>query len=114
MQGPTIIKWFVSRRVREGWDLLRRTHKGLQAQRDILSQASVDAINQASTELRQALHGDSASPAIPEKTSNLEKVGQKWFKPYSNAAMREQVDVLLVALTVALAIRTFFFQPMAI
>src|SRR5260370_19843105 len=45
---------------------------------------------------------------------NLEKAANKWLKPYPNAAWRENVEVLLVALAVAMAIRTFFIQPFKI
>jgi signal peptidase I len=45
---------------------------------------------------------------------NLEKAANKWLKPYPNAAWRENVEVLLVALAVAMAIRTFFLQPFKI
>jgi signal peptidase I len=41
-------------------------------------------------------------------------VANKWLRPYPHAGVRENVDVVLVALVVALAIRTFFLQPMAI
>ena len=39
---------------------------------------------------------------------------KKWLKPYPNAAWRENVEVLLVALAVAMGIRTFFLQPFKI
>ena len=45
---------------------------------------------------------------------NLEKAANKWLKPYPNAAWRENVEVLLVALAVAMGIRTFFLQPFKI
>jgi signal peptidase I len=41
-------------------------------------------------------------------------VANKWLKPYPHAAIRENVEVLLVALAVAMAIRTFFVQPFKI
>src|SRR5262245_20879837 len=44
----------------------------------------------------------------------LEEVANKWLKPYPNAAWRENIEVLLVALTVAMGIRTFFLQPFKI
>src|SRR6185503_11112793 len=49
-----------------------------------------------------------------QRTENLETVANKWLKPYPNASIRENVDVVLVALVVALGVRTFFLQPMAI
>jgi len=45
---------------------------------------------------------------------NLEKAANKWLKPYPNAGYRENGEVLLVALTVAMGIRTFFLQPFKI
>ena len=44
----------------------------------------------------------------------LEKAANKWLKPYPHAAWRENVEVLLVALAVAMGIRTFFLQPFKI
>ncbi len=44
----------------------------------------------------------------------LEKAANKWLKPYPNATIRENVEVLLVALAVAMGIRTFFLQPFKI
>jgi signal peptidase I len=44
----------------------------------------------------------------------LEEAANKWLKPYPNAAWRENVEVLLVALAVAMGIRTFFLQPFKI
>ena len=48
------------------------------------------------------------------KAEELQFAAEKWIKPYPNAGMRENVEVLLVALTVAMAIRTFFLQPFKI
>jgi signal peptidase I len=45
---------------------------------------------------------------------NLESAAEKWLKPYPNAAWRENIEVLLVALAVAMGIRTFFLQPFKI
>ena len=44
----------------------------------------------------------------------LEAAANKWLKPYPNATWRENVEVLLVALAVAMGIRTFFLQPFKI
>ncbi|HKI69886.1 MAG TPA: S26 family signal peptidase, partial [Verrucomicrobiae bacterium] len=44
----------------------------------------------------------------------LEFAANKWFNPYPNAVWRENVEVLLVALAVAMGIRTFFLQPFKI
>ena len=44
----------------------------------------------------------------------MEKAANKWLKPYPNPGWRENIEVLLVALTVAMGIRTFFLQPFKI
>jgi len=44
----------------------------------------------------------------------LDFAANKWLKPYPNALWRENVEVILVAVAVAMAIRTFFVQPFKI
>src|SRR6185503_6450407 len=48
-----------------------------------------------------------AASAIKEKMKGLEDVANKWLKPYPNPGLRENVEVLLVAIAVAMGIRTF-------
>ncbi|SPE62873.1 Signal peptidase I (modular protein) [Verrucomicrobia bacterium] len=61
-----------------------------------------------------------ASKSAPEKTpldtqmEKLETVANKWLKPYPHPVWRENIEVLLVALAVAMGIRTFFLQPFKI
>ena len=57
---------------------------------------------------------DGDKKAVTDSLVRLEKSANKWLKPYPNAAWRENVEVLLVALTVAMGIRTFFLQPFKI
>jgi signal peptidase I len=45
---------------------------------------------------------------------NLQKAEKKWLKPYPHAGFRDNIEVVLVAVTVALGIRTFFLQPFKI
>ena len=44
----------------------------------------------------------------------VQAAAEKNIKAYPNATWRENVEVLLVALAVAMAIRTFFLQPFKI
>ena len=46
--------------------------------------------------------------------ANVESVANQWLKPYPDANWRENVEVFLVAIAVAMAIRTFFLQPFKI
>jgi signal peptidase I len=106
-------RWFLSRAVRQANDLCHRVEKLLNAQRDILAPQAVAAVRTSLQELRAAA-GSADHRTVEDRTTNLETVANKWLKPYPNAGIRENVDVVLVALVIALGIRTFFLQPMAI
>ena len=64
--------------------------------------------------LKSAIRGGENKGAIRIKAEELQFAAEKWLKPYPNAAWRENVEVLLVALAVAMGIRTFFLQPFKI
>lgn len=85
----------------------------MSAQRDILSPQAIAGVTVAMNELNVALAGKHTGK-IRIKMEELEFAANKWFKPYPNAMWRENVEVLLVALTVAMGIRTFFMQPFKI
>ncbi len=108
------LRWFLSGTVRQATDLCSQVHKILNAQRDILSPQAIDAVNQSAGELENALRGKRDKTVLLERMNLLEKVANQWLKPYPNAGMRENVEVILVAVAVALAIRTFFLQPFKI
>ena len=84
------------------------------AQRDILSPEAIHNVEKAIREFSETLESKSQRPKLDEKMTELESAANKWLKPYPNAAWRENVEVLLVALAVAMAIRTFFLQPFKI
>lgn len=109
-----IIRWLCSSTVRQVADLSHRVKKVLYSQWDILAPAARDTIQKARRETHEAIRSGAEKKALLAKASQLEEVANKWFKPYPNANLRENIDVILVALVVALGIRTFFLQPMAI
>jgi signal peptidase I len=88
--------------------------KLLNHQRDILAPQAIEALEGALKEIRDAVAQQVEKAALEKQMDNLEKVANKWLKPYPNAAWRENVEVLLVALAVAMGIRTFFLQPFKI
>src|ERR1043166_4537566 len=112
--APLILRWFISRTVRHATAMRKHVHRILCAQRDVLSPQAVGAVASALTDLQQMLHSNSTKDALRSQMEDLEKVANKWLKPYPNAAWRENVEVLLVALAVAMGIRTFFLQPFKI
>lgn len=88
--------------------------KHLNHQRDILKPEAVAALEGAIGQVGQALADKVDKSALEKQMQGLEKAAGAWLKPYPNAAWRENVEVLLVALAVAMGIRTFFLQPFKI
>src|SRR4051812_27334769 len=109
-----IFQWLSSRAVRQAFGMCGHAQKILNHQRDILAPKAVDEIEVAIAAVREAIKTRADRATIENRMEDLEKVANKWLKPYPNAAWRENVEVLLVALAVAMAIRTFFLQPFKI
>ncbi len=109
-----ILQWFLSKTVRQAAAMRKHVHRILCAQRDILSPQALTAVNGALDDLQKAVQAETGKDALLKQMENLEKVANKWLKPYPNASWRENVEVLLVALAVAMGIRTFFLQPFKI
>ncbi len=111
---PLVLRWFLSRTVRQAAAMRKHVHRILCAQKDILSPPAEQAIRTSCEELSHALRAGAAREELVAHMGSLESVANKWLKPYPNAAWRENVEVLLVALAVAMGIRTFFLQPFKI
>src|SRR6266508_3873835 len=115
------LRWFISRTVREAARLRReakrmRKHawKLLSAQRDILSADAIQNVQKSMDNLHAATRSAVSNGVLQEKMKGLEMAANKWLKPYPNAGLRENVEVFLVAIAVAMGIRTFFLQPFKI
>src|ERR1035437_7767557 len=109
-----ILQWFLSKTVRQATAMRKHVLKLLNHQRDILSPQAIQAVQAALANCRQAIAENADKAALEKQMENLENTANKWLKPYPNAAWRENVEVLLVALAVAMGIRTFFLQPFKI
>ena len=92
----------------------KHVQKLLNHQRDILPPQAVAALQSAIQDLRTTQAAASPKEVLEKQMESLENAANKWLKPYPNAGLRENVEVLLVALTVAMGIRTFFLQPFKI
>jgi signal peptidase I len=112
--SPFLVRWFLSGTVRHATAMGKHVRKLLNHQRDILSPQAIAAIETGIADLRNALERNTAKESLEKQMEKLEETANKWLKPYPNAAWRENVEVLLVALTVAMGIRTFFLQPFKI
>ena len=107
------LRWFISRTVRHACAMHKHYRHLLAAQRDLLSDTAIGAIQLKLDELAAAIRaGHTGQIAI--NRDELQFAAEKNLKPYRNATWRENVEVLLVAMSVAMAIRTFFLQPFKI
>jgi signal peptidase I len=109
----TIFRWFISKTVREACAAHKHYRRLLKAHRDLLAPAAIGAVQVKLDELRAAIN-EGHTGKIRIKVEELQFAADKNIKPYPNASWRENVEVLLVALAVAMAIRTFFLQPFKI
>ena len=108
------LKWFVSRAVRQAMDMHKHVCKMLDAQRDLLSQQAIIAVEASLKELNGAIENSGTDDQLKNRMTDLETAANKWLRSYPNPGIRENVEVLLVALAVAMSIRTFFVQPFKI
>jgi len=109
-----ILRWFTSSDVRNAVAMRKHVRRLLSAQRDILAPPAIENIQRALADFTSALDSGAKGEALKKQMVGLEEAANKWLKPYPNASVRENVEVLLVALAVAMAIRTFFLQPFKI
>ena len=108
-----ILRWFLSKTVRQAMTVHKHFRRLLAAQRDLLTPQAIAPVQLKLDELTAAIK-EGNTGRINIKAEELQFAAEKWLKPYPNAGWRENVEVLLVALAVAMGIRTFFLQPFKI
>jgi signal peptidase I len=109
-----LLQWFLSGTVRHACDLRKHVLNLVAAQRDLLPADSVQAVEAACAKLHAAVVAKADKQALQAEMGNVEAVANKWLKAYPHANWRENVEVVLVAIAVAMAIRTYFLQPFKI
>lgn len=109
-----IFYWLLSQTVRHAVAMHRHVEKILQHQRDLLAPKAISEVEAALRAVDETIMSKADKAALAKQMENLEEAANKWLKPYPNAEWRENMEVLLVAFAVAMAIRTFFLQPFKI
>src|ERR1700761_9384558 len=107
------LRWFTSQTVRNACAVHKHYRRLLAAQTDILTDAARSAVQLKLAELQLAI-AEEHTGKMNLKAEELQFAADKNLKAYPNPGWRENVEVLLVALSVAMAIRTFFLQPFKI
>ena len=109
------IRWLTSKNIRRAVELRKMVIKITRAQQDLLKPEEVKSIRETCEGLSQVINADKFDKQqLEDAVKAVEKVANKFLKPYPNASMRENVEVVLVAVAVAMGIRTFFLQPFKI
>jgi len=108
------LQWFFSPTVRHATAMGKHVQKLLNHQRDILPAQNVEKLDAAIANTCQAVAANLPKADLEKEMQKLEEAANQWLKPYPNAVWRENFEVLLVALAVAMGIRTFFLQPFKI
>ena len=109
-----MLRWLFSKTIREACALRKHVLRLLNAQRDLMTPAALQLVQGALLELQGAISDGVSKKELRRQMEKLEQVAGKWLRTYPHAAWRENVEVLLVALAVAMGIRTFFLQPFKI
>ena len=99
--------------MREAYARHRHFERLFNAQRDLLPPEGAELMQTRLAALQAAVAAWD-HPAARTRLAELETLATTWIQPYPHANTRENLEVLLVALAVALAIRTFFLQPFKI
>ncbi|HVM61199.1 MAG TPA: signal peptidase I [Verrucomicrobiae bacterium] len=108
-----MINWKERRTLKNAREILRGGRKWLRINCDLLADKRRQDVEMKLQELEQAVNGDRADEAAA-KADEVEQKIQGALPTQTQSAVRENVEVLLVAVIVAMAVRTFFIQPFKI
>ena len=108
------LRWFLSATLRQATDVCKHVRKLLHAQKDIMTPMALDAVTNVLLETETAIADDASDLVLIGHVKHLDEVAGKMIKPYPHGQWRENIEVMLVAIVVAMGIRTFFVQPFKI
>jgi signal peptidase I len=101
------------RHVKHGRQFIKDAKKLLAYKRDLVSAETAEDVRREISHMEVAV-ASRDSAAIEQQAHRLDQVCGKLTKPVPNAAWRENVEVFLVAIVIALGVRTYFLQPFTI
>lgn len=108
------IRSLFSRTLRQARGLHEQALKILNHQRDVLPEKNVTEVSASLDRLGNAIRTRAGKSVLQTAMEDLEATANKWLKPYPFVGIRDWIDTILVAGSLAIAFRTFFFQPMVI
>jgi signal peptidase I len=105
--------WKNSRQLKSAREALRGSRKWLRMNRDLLSSTQIQAITTQTQALEEAIEAGAVEKAMSH-THELEHTIGGALPVKGPHVLVENVEVFLVAVIVAMAVRTFFIQPFKI
>ena len=107
-------RWFFSRQFRQTSDLCGQVRKLRDAQSDLLAPQDLQLLDAALRETKAALDAGADHATLAARALELEETAQQTLRPYPHPEWRDNVEVFLMAIAIAMSIRTFFAQPFKI
>src|SRR5947208_1525012 len=104
---------FTRKYVKHGHLMIRHAEKLVRYRRDVLSESAIEDFRLQIEALRQSLKDRNEAKA-KEETDRLHDLYVKHLPAPKDASWRENVEVILVAVVVAVGIRSYFLQPFKI
>src|SRR5438105_14431209 len=104
---------FTKKYVKHGHLLIRHAEKLVRYRRDVLTEIAISDFDAQIGALRQSLKECDAIKA-KEESDRLHDLYTKYLPAPKDASWRENVEVILVAVVVAIAVRSYFLQPFKI
>ena len=104
---------FTKKYIKHGHVLIRHAHKLLRYRRDVLPEDTVADFELQMETLRQSLKERNETKA-KEESDRLHDLYMKHLPAPKDAAWRENIEVILVAVVVAVGVRSYFLQPFKI
>jgi len=108
-----MFSFFAPGYIKEAHLVLKNAQKLLDYKRDLLSEASLADFEKTIRQLENGIK-EKDRAAIEEASLHLDKQWSAYMPPASEAGWRENCEVFLVAIVVAVGVRTFFLQPYTI
>ncbi len=109
-----MMRWWKNRQARkEARELVAAARKLVRIHRDLMPAEQIASVLAAADTLAGRIKSGDAD-GVRADHGRLEKLLDKSFPRPSHAGLRENVEVLLVAVIVAMGVRTFFLQPFKI
>jgi len=105
--------FFTPRYIKEGRELLDAVRKGIAYRRDLIREADLLQADELQAELREALRQRDAG-RVAAASDALKHFCAARFPAVKHPMLSENTEVFLVAIVIAMAIRTFFLQPFTI